>query len=75
MIRFLSFLLLAAIVVAMGMFVYQNSESVPVAFSQWAVVLPMSLLIGAVYVLGMISGWSLIGMLKRSVHRLTDDPR
>jgi hypothetical protein len=36
---------------------------------------PMSLLIAVVYLLGMVSGWTVVGFLKRSIQRVTERPK
>ena len=30
--------------------------------------------VGISYALGMLSGWTIVGMLRRSLHRITDRP-
>jgi uncharacterized integral membrane protein len=55
-------LLLGAIVI----FAIQNRPSVEVSFLVWSVSLPKVFLILGTYVLGMVSGWGLLELLKRS---------
>ena len=54
---------LVLIVAALAIFAYQNNESVTLQFFRRSITLPMSLLIAAVYVLGMLSGWTVVGFL------------
>jgi hypothetical protein len=35
----------------------------------------MSLIIAVVYLLGMVSGWTVVGFLKRSIKRVTERPK
>jgi lipopolysaccharide assembly protein A len=70
--RFLCFVILVALVIGVGIFAMQNNEMVTLRFYDWSLSSSMALLIAAVYVLGMLSGWTVIGFLRRSVHRVTD---
>ncbi len=70
--RFLSFLLLVVVLVAVGYFAWQNTIPVTVDFWQWHWTTQLAALIGIVYVLGMFSGWFVVGMLRRSIHRITE---
>jgi uncharacterized integral membrane protein len=45
------------IVAALAIFAYQNNESVTFQYFRRSITLPMSVLIAAVYVLGLLSGW------------------
>lgn len=69
--RFLWFIILAAIIVATVAFTLQNNEEVRLQFFHWGATASMALIIGAVYVLGMISGWTVVGLFKRSLHEVT----
>lgn len=71
---FLIFLLFVAII---GVFAFENSDLVPINYldqslSVQTIHLPMSVLIGGVYVLGMLTGWTVIGFLKRTAHHVTE---
>jgi uncharacterized integral membrane protein len=65
--RALYFLILVLIVAAI--FAYQNDDSVTLRYFNRSMTLPISLLIAAVYVLGMLSGWTVVGFLRRSWRR------
>jgi uncharacterized integral membrane protein len=64
--RALYIFVLVLIVAALAVFAYQNNESVTIEFFRQSISLPTSLLIAAVYVLGMLSGWTVVGFLRRS---------
>lgn len=49
-----------------GLFAWQNHKDVTVRFWDNAVTCPLSLVIAGVYVLGMLTGWSVVGLLRRS---------
>jgi uncharacterized integral membrane protein len=73
--RILYFLLLVAILAAIGIFAWQNRDNTTVQFFDWRIAGPLSLIIAAVYLLGMLSGSFLIGMIRRSYHEVVDYQR
>jgi uncharacterized integral membrane protein len=70
--RFFSFLVLVVLLGAVGLFAWQNHADVAVRFWNQEMDQPLSLLIGAAYVLGMLSGWSVLGLFRRSWNRVTE---
>jgi uncharacterized integral membrane protein len=70
--RYFYLVLLIVILAAVIVFVVQNDEMVTLRFFQWRVTLRLAVLVAASYVLGMISGWSVFGFLRRSIRRVTD---
>ena len=54
-------------VVALIIFVFQNTQSVGISFLALGVTLPLAVLVFVVYVLGALSGGSLYARLRRSV--------
>lgn len=74
--RFLSGLFLIAFVAIVGFLAYDNnSETHLRAWTFWQGNVPLPLLIGGVYLLGMVSGWWLVGLMKRSWQRVTEPDR
>ena len=76
--RFIWFAVFLILVVIIGVFAFENSEPIPINYldqslSVQSIHLPMSLLIGGMYVLGMLTGWTVIGFLKRTVRHVTED--
>ena len=65
--RFLCLLFLLAFLAAVGIFAWQNQGDVTVAFLQWGYTGKLALVVGAAYLLGMLSGWTVVGMLRRSM--------
>lgn len=61
-------LTLAAVVV----FAVQNNEAVTLLFLDWSVTCALPLLVGIVYLFGMVSGWTVLGLLRRSLRRATE---
>ena len=73
--RLFYFLILLLILAVLVVFVFQNDEKVTLRFINWSLASPMSLLILCVYLLGMLSGWTVVGFVKRSLQRVTDRPQ
>jgi uncharacterized integral membrane protein len=73
--RALYFCVLILIVAALAIFAYQNDESVTLQYFRRSITLPISLLIVVVYVLGMLSGWTVVGFLRRSWRRAMERPQ
>jgi len=69
--RFFYFLVLMVILAPILVFAFQNQGETELHFLKQSVVYPLSLVIGAVYLLGMLSGSTLVGFLKRSFGRVT----
>lgn len=70
--RFLCFLFLVAFAGAVGYFAYLNNQHVELKFLDWSGSYSVAALVGVAYGLGMLSGWSIVGMLRRSLNRVTE---
>ena len=72
--RAICFLFLIVFVAIVGVLVYLNSHTVTVSlpFTTRTPEVSFPLLVGGAYLLGMFSGWSVVGMLKRSWQRVTE---
>ena len=66
-------LFLALFVAAVVVFAVQNNrtESVTLLNQTWE--LPFPVWVGGVYLLGMLTGWTVVGLLRRSWRRVTAD--
>ena len=73
--RFLCLLFLIAFAGAVGYFAYSNSQEVELHFLQWQGTYSVAALAGVAYGLGMLSGWSVVGILRRSLSRATEADR
>jgi putative membrane protein len=78
--RYIWFLIFLFFVVVIGVFAFYNSEPVAINYvdldlSVQSIHLPMWVLIVGVYVLGMLTGWSVIGFLKRTVQHVTESQK
>lgn len=70
--RFLCVLFLVLLTAAVAVFAYYNQEAVTMKFWEWTLAAPLSVVVGATYVLGMVSGWTLIRMVRRSAGSVMD---
>ena len=70
--RFFYFLLLVLFVGVVAWFSYQNKDPVTIKYLDKEQSFPLPAVVGAAYVLGMFTGWTIVGMLKRSIQGVTD---
>ncbi|MCA1686158.1 MAG: LapA family protein [Planctomycetia bacterium] len=75
MLRFIFGVILLAFLAAVGIFAVQNTQVIKVQFLNLALTAPVALMAVAVYFLGMLSGWTVVGFLRSSINRVTADPR
>ncbi len=55
---------------AVLIFAIQNTQPVTVWFLKVSVTAPVALLVLTIYVLGMLSGWTVVAILKESIRRV-----
>jgi uncharacterized integral membrane protein len=70
--RFIQAVLLLAFLAAVGIFAVQNTQTITVKFLGEAITAPLAFLTVAVYLLGMLTGWTVISFLRRSIRRVTE---
>lgn len=70
--KFLQALLLLIFLGAILLFAVQNTEAITVAFAKWRVTGPVALMALAAYVLGMLSGWTVVSFFSRSIREVTE---
>jgi len=73
--RFVYLVFLLVFIAAVALFAVQNHDTVTVAYFDRSISCSLALLIGVVYLLGMVSGWTIVGILRRSLRRVTARPR
>lgn len=73
--RFFSGLFLIALVVGVGYLAYENNRETSLNAWSWRADVPLPLLVAGVYLLGMVSGWWMVGVMKRSWQRVTEPDR
>jgi putative membrane protein len=72
--RFIYGVVLLALLVCVTLFVLQNRTDVTLKYLDRTLTTSVALLVTAVYALGMITGWTVLGFLRRSLHRVSQAP-
>ena len=70
--RFLQAVLLLVFLGAIGLFAVQNTQAITVAFWTWQTTGPVALLAIAAYILGMLSGWTVVSFFTRSLRTVSE---
>jgi len=73
--RFIQAVLLLAFLGAITVFALQNTQVVTVRLLNWSVSAPIALTVVAAYVLGMVSGWTVVAFIRRSIRRIREPDR
>ncbi len=73
--RYLQAVVFLAFLLAIGVFAVQNRNVITVNFWTWNLSQPVALLSVVVYVLGMLSGWTVVAFVRGSVRGVTERPR
>jgi len=60
---------------AIGIFAVQNRDVINVNFLNWNLSQPVAMVTVAVYILGMLSGWTVVSFARASFRRVTERPR
>jgi uncharacterized membrane protein YciS (DUF1049 family) len=71
--RLLCFLFLVAFVGAVGLLAYQNQQEVSLTVLGQSITTRVAILVGVAYLAGMLSGWTVVGMLRRSLKRVVHE--
>jgi lipopolysaccharide assembly protein A len=61
-----------AFLALLGLFAVQNTQTVTLRFLNMSLSAPVALLAVGVYLLGMLTGWSVTSFLRSSLHRATE---
>ena len=72
--RFIQAVLLLVFLGAIALFAVQNTWPITVDFAKWTITGPVALMAIAAYVLGMLSGWTVVSYLSRSIRRVSERP-
>lgn len=70
--RFIQAVLLLLFLGVILVFIVQNNQSLTLRFLDRNLITPVPLLIVATYVLGMLSGWTVVAFLRRSIRTVTE---
>ena len=72
--RFIQAIILLIFLGAVGLFAVQNTEAITVTFWTWKATGPVALLAIAAYLLGMLSGWTVVSFFTRSLQHVSERP-
>jgi lipopolysaccharide assembly protein A len=72
--RMLYGFILVVLLAAVALFVLQNRGEVTLNYLDRTLKTSVAILIGVTYVLGMITGWTVLGFLRRSIHKVSQAP-
>ena len=73
--RVIQGVLLLIFLAIIGLFAIQNTRSVTVGFWTWEVTAPVAIVVVAVYLIGMLSGWTVVAFVRRSLRKVGEQPR
>jgi uncharacterized integral membrane protein len=73
--RFIQAVVFLVFLGAVACFAVQNTQVVTVQFMKWSVSAPVALTILSVYLLGMLSGWTVVAFVGRSIRRIGESDR
>jgi uncharacterized integral membrane protein len=73
--RFIQAALFLALLVTVGVFAVQNRDVITVNFLKWNLSQPVSIVTVAAYVLGMLSGWTVLTFARGTFRGATARPR
>jgi putative membrane protein len=73
--RFIQAVLFLAFLGAVGLFAVQNTGTITIRFWTWETTGPVALVIVAIYFIGMLSGWTVVSFVRRSLRRVEEQAR
>jgi uncharacterized integral membrane protein len=72
--RFIQAVIFLAFLTAVGVFAVQNTNVISIRFWTWTLSGPVALLAIVAYVVGMLSGWTVVSFVGRSLRRVAQHP-
>jgi uncharacterized protein HemY len=72
--RLIYFLFLLVFAGAAALLAYENQNSVTLTVFNTEVTTSVPILVGLTYLAGMLSGWTVVGLLRRSLHHVLERP-
>ena len=73
--RFIQAVVFLVFLAAIGIFAVQNRDVITVNFLTWNLSQPVAIVTVAVYILGMLSGWTVLTFARGAFRRATAHPR
>jgi lipopolysaccharide assembly protein A len=72
--RMLYFLFLLTFTGAAALLAYENQHEVTLTILKTDITTSVPILVGLTYLAGMLSGWTVVGILRRSLHSILEKP-
>ena len=72
--RVIQAILFLAFLGAIGLFAVENRDFITIVFWEWKITGPVALLVIAAYLLGMLSGWTVVAFVRRSLRKVREHP-
>jgi len=72
--RLIYFIFLLAFVGAVAVLAYENQNTVNLTIFNKSIDTNVPVLVGLTYLAGMLSGWTIVGILRRSIHHVLERP-
>ena len=69
--RYIQTVVFLIFLATIGIFAIQNRDVITVSFLRWNLSQPVAIVTIVVYILGMLSGWTVLAFAKRSFRRAT----
>jgi lipopolysaccharide assembly protein A len=73
--RYIQPVILLVFLAAIGVFAVQNRDVITVRFLTWNLSQPVAFVTVVVYLLGMLSGWTVVAFVRGSLRRIAEHPR
>ena len=73
--RYIQAVLLLVFLTMIGVFALQNTHVIAVSFLKWNLSEPVAFVTVAVYLFGMLSGWTVVALVRTSLRRIAEHPR
>ena len=72
--RYLQAIIFVALLVVTLIFAVQNTGMITVSFLNWKLSQPAALFLVVVYILGMLSGWTVLAFVRGSLRQVASRP-
>ncbi len=73
--RFIQAVVFLAFLAVVGIFAVQNMAAITVNFWTWSYTGPVALLTIVAYLMGMLSGWTVVSFVRRSLRQVAQGSR
>ena len=72
--RLIYLIILLAFTGAAALLAYENQQEVVLTIFNTNATTSVPVLVGLAYLAGMLSGWTVVGILRRSIHKILEKP-